>query len=86
MKIFVFMYHSPPSAGDHVKFGFPMAASTTLLAWGLLQWKDAYEASGQLNHMYDCLKWPLDYFLKAHTGANELYIQVRPNKTIKFQH
>ncbi|XP_064604141.1 endoglucanase 4-like [Liolophura sinensis] len=63
-------------AGDHVKFGLPMAASTTILAWGLLQWKDAYQSSGQLDRMYDCIKWPLDYFLKAHTGPNELYVQV----------
>lgn len=55
-----------------------MAASTTILAWGLLQWKDAYQASGQLDRMYDCIKWPLDFFLKAHTGPNELYVQVCP--------
>ncbi|XP_064612017.1 endoglucanase E-4-like [Liolophura sinensis] len=63
-------------AGDHVKFGLPMASSVTLLAWGLIQWKDAYVASGQLEYMYDCIKWPLDYFLKAHTAPHELYVQV----------
>lgn len=63
-------------AGDHVKFGFPMAASTTLLAWGLLEYKDAYEQSGQLEYMYDCIRWPLEWMLKCHTGHNELYVQV----------
>ncbi|XP_050412030.1 endoglucanase A [Patella vulgata] len=63
-------------AGDHVKFGLPMAYSTTILTWSLLEFKDAYTSSGQLQYMYDCIKWPLDYFLKAHTKANELYIQV----------
>ncbi|XP_061163624.1 endoglucanase 4-like [Saccostrea echinata] len=63
-------------AGDHVKFGFPMAASTTLLAWGLLEYKDAYEKSGQLEYMYDCIRWPLEWMLKCHTGPNELYVQV----------
>jgi len=28
-------------AGDHVKFGFPMASSATMLAWGLLEYRDA---------------------------------------------
>jgi hypothetical protein len=41
------------SAGDNVKFGFPMSASVTLLGWGLLKFKDAYVASEQLGEMYD---------------------------------
>lgn len=30
-------------AGDFVKFGFTMASTTTILAWGYLSYKDAYE-------------------------------------------
>ncbi|XP_046563047.1 endoglucanase 4-like [Haliotis rubra] len=63
-------------AGDNVKFNFPMAFSTTLLTWSLLEYKDAYEKSGQLEKMYECIKWPLDYFIKCHTKPNELYAQV----------
>jgi hypothetical protein len=29
-------------AGDYVKFGFPMAGFTTLLAWGAIDYEDAY--------------------------------------------
>lgn len=54
-----------------------MASSTTLLAWGLLEYKDAYEHSGQLENMYDCIRWPLEWMLKCHTGPNELYVQVK---------
>ena len=36
-------------AGDHVKFGLPMAYSMTMLAWGALKYTDAYEAMGQLS-------------------------------------
>ncbi|ESO99347.1 hypothetical protein LOTGIDRAFT_113640, partial [Lottia gigantea] len=68
-------------AGDNVKFNFPMAWSTTVLTWGLIQWKDAYEKTGQLNHMYDSIKWPLDYLLKCHTKSNELYVQVGDGHT-----
>ncbi len=63
-------------AGDHVKFGFPMASSTTLLAWGLVEYRDAYAASGQLAPALENLKWATDYFLKAHTAPNELWGQV----------
>lgn len=53
-----------------------MAASTTLLGWSLFQYKDAYQASGQLEAMYDCIRWPLEWLVKCHTGQNELYVQV----------
>ena len=35
-------------AGDHVKFGLPMAASATMLAWGLVDYRSAYVSTGQL--------------------------------------
>ncbi|XP_055958520.1 endoglucanase E-4-like [Patella vulgata] len=63
-------------AGDNVKFNFPMAWSTTVLTWGLIQWKDAYEKSGQLDYMYDSIRWPMDYLMKCHSKTNELYVQV----------
>ncbi|XP_069139614.1 uncharacterized protein [Argopecten irradians] len=64
-------------AGDHVKFNFPMASSTTILAWGLSEWRDAYVLSGQVGHILDSIKWPLDYFLKCwRADEQEYYAQV----------
>ncbi|KAK7093552.1 uncharacterized protein [Littorina saxatilis] len=63
-------------AGDNVKFNFPMAFSTTMLCWSLLEFPQAYSKSGQLNYMYDSIRWPLEYFIKCHTKPNELYVQV----------
>jgi len=63
-------------AGDHVKFGFPMAFTTTMLAWGAVEYRDAYVASGQLTHLLNNLRVPNDYFIKAHPSANVLYGQV----------
>ncbi|XP_005111868.2 endoglucanase E-4 [Aplysia californica] len=63
-------------AGDEVKFNFPMAYSTTVLTWGYLLYPDAYRAAGQEDKILDCIKWPLQYLLKCHTGPNELYVQV----------
>ncbi len=63
-------------AGDHVKFGLPMAFSATMLAWGVVDYRDAYVKAGQLDEALDNIKWATDYFIKAHTAENELYIQV----------
>ena len=63
-------------AGDHVKFGLPMAATATMLAWGIVDYRSAYVSSGQLDMALDQLKWATDYFIKAHPTANELYGQV----------
>ena len=63
-------------AGDHVKFGLPMAASATMLAWGIVDYRYAYVSTGQLDIALDQLKWATDYFIKAHPTANELYGQV----------
>jgi endoglucanase len=63
-------------AGDHVKFGLPMAASATMLAWSIVDYRSAYVSTGQLNTALDQLKWVTDYFIKAHPSANVLYGQV----------
>jgi endoglucanase len=63
-------------AGDHVKFAFPMASSMTLLSWGVVEYRDAYQRCGQLNAALDAIKWGTDWLLKAHTAPNELYGQV----------
>ncbi|HEY6403145.1 MAG TPA: glycoside hydrolase family 9 protein, partial [Blastocatellia bacterium] len=52
-------------AGDHVKFGFPMAASVTLLAMGAVEYRSAYVQSGQLTHLLNNLRFVNDYFIKA---------------------
>ncbi|WP_204004495.1 glycoside hydrolase family 9 protein [Micromonospora lutea] len=63
-------------AGDHVKFGFPMAFTTTMLAWGAVEYRAGYAASGQLTHLLNNLRFVNDYFVKAHPSPNVLYGQV----------
>jgi uncharacterized membrane protein len=63
-------------AGDHVKFGFPMAGSATMLAWSGVQYRSAFEATGQLPHLLNNLRVANDYFIRAHPSANELWGQV----------
>ncbi|XP_064097985.1 endoglucanase E-4-like [Macrobrachium nipponense] len=63
-------------AGDFVKFGFPMAFTATVLAWGLVDFAEGQKAAGQLEYGRAAVKWATDYFLKAHTNHFELYGQV----------
>ena len=63
-------------AGDHVKFGFPMAASATMLAWGVVEYPEAYEQSGQMVHIKNNLRFISDYFVSAYIEPNVLYGQV----------
>ncbi|TDC72949.1 endoglucanase [Micromonospora sp. KC606] len=63
-------------AGDHVKFGFPMAFSATMLAWGAVEYRDGYVAAGQLPHLLNNLRFVNDYFIRAHPAPNVLYGQV----------
>jgi len=61
-------------AGDHVKFGLPMASSAHLLAWSLVKFKEGYVQAGQLDMMYDMIKWPLDYFMKAWNEGSQSFV------------
>ena len=64
------------SAGDFVKFGFPMASSVTMLAWGGISYQQGYSEAGMLDYLRDAVKWGTDYFIKAHVSTNEFYGQV----------
>ncbi|MBI5557197.1 MAG: glycoside hydrolase family 9 protein [Deltaproteobacteria bacterium] len=63
-------------AGDQVKFGLPMAFSAAFLAWGVVEFHDGLQATGQLEWAKENLRWVADYFIRAHVSANELYGQV----------
>ncbi len=63
-------------AGDHIKFGFPMAFSVSALNWGYLEYKDGYETVNQSAHFKRNIKWVTDYFLKCHVAPNEFYGQI----------
>ncbi len=68
-------------AGDNVKFGFPMAGAVTLLAWGVIEYPDAFRDSKQMSPMLDNLRWASDYLMKASRTPNELWGQVGDGNT-----
>ncbi len=63
-------------AGDYVKFVFPMAASMTNLAWGLLVYPEGFSRAGQLPYMLSALRWGTDFLVKAHAAPHVLFAQV----------
>lgn len=66
-------------AGDNVKFGLPMAFTTTLLAWSVIEFGDSMH--NQIENAKDAIRWSTDYLLKAATSTpGALYVQVREAK------
>ena len=63
-------------AGDHVKFGLPMASSLSLLAWGGIEYGAAYDKTAQKQALLEAVRWGTDFIIKAHPSANVLYGQV----------
>lgn len=68
-------------AGDNVKFGLPMAFTTTLLAWSVIEFGSSMQ--NQLHNAKDAVKWSADYLLKAATATPDtLYVQVSKNNML----
>ncbi|KAI4323877.1 hypothetical protein L6164_023452 [Bauhinia variegata] len=57
-------------AGDNVKFHFPMAFTTTMLAWSVVEFGDLMGPELQL--AFEAIKWGADYFLNATNGVPNL--------------
>lgn len=68
-------------AGDHVKFGLPMAFTVTMLSWGVIEFREQIAAAGELEHAFEAIKWGTDYFIKAHTSPNVLWAEVGDGDT-----
>jgi len=63
-------------AGDHIKATFPMAHSMTTLAWGAVDYPQAYTGTGQSAALLSNLRWGMDWLIKAHPSANRLVAEV----------
>ncbi|XP_022953707.1 endoglucanase 17-like [Cucurbita moschata] len=61
-------------AGDNVKFGFPMAFTTTMLSWSVLEFGGLMK--GELQNAKQAVRWATDYLLKATVHPDTIYVQV----------
>ncbi|XP_047959271.1 endoglucanase 8-like [Salvia hispanica] len=61
-------------AGDNVKFNFPMAFSTTMMAWGVIEYGKSM--GPELAHAVEAVRWSTEYFLKATATPGVVYAQV----------
>lgn len=63
-------------AGDNVKFGLPVAFTTTLLSWSVIEFGSSM--AEQIEDARAAIRWSTDYLLKAATATPDtLYVQVR---------
>ncbi|KAL2939094.1 Endoglucanase 5 [Bienertia sinuspersici] len=58
-------------AGDHVKFGLPMAYSVTLISWAAVDFRSEVVAANQMDHTLQAIRWGTDYFVKHIVGDGE---------------
>ncbi|XP_034203275.1 endoglucanase 5 [Prunus dulcis] len=63
-------------AGDHVKFGLPMAFTVTMLSWGAIEFRKEITDLAQMGQTLWAIRWGTDYFMKAHPQPNVLWGQV----------
>lgn len=62
-------------AGDNVKFNFPMAFTTTMLAWSAMEF--AKRMGDQLDNTREAIRWSTDYLIKSATQTKgRIYVGV----------
>lgn len=65
-------------AGDNMKFNFPMAFTTTMLAWSVLEF--GRRMQDELAQAREAVRWGTDYLLKSSVNLpHALYVQVCPH-------
>ncbi|XP_043711961.1 endoglucanase 24-like [Telopea speciosissima] len=62
-------------AGDNIKFGFPMAFTTTMLAWSVVEFGDSMPSS-LLRDALVAVRWATDYLLKTVSQPDRIFVQV----------
>jgi len=63
-------------AGDNVKYGLPMAFTITTLSWAAIFYGSELQSAGEIENVRAAIRWGTDYFLKASSRRNRLYVQV----------
>jgi endoglucanase len=62
-------------AGDNVKFGFPLAFTTTMLSWGIMEFGELMPPD-ELRNAEVAVRWATDYLLKTISHPGLIFVQV----------
>ncbi|CAH9121638.1 unnamed protein product [Cuscuta epithymum] len=62
-------------AGDNVKYSFPMAFTTTMLAWSVLEYEEDM-SKDELPHALEAIRWATDFLLKATNKHGVVFAMV----------
>ncbi|RWW06088.1 hypothetical protein GW17_00030615 [Ensete ventricosum] len=62
-------------AGDNVKFGFPMAFTTTMLSWSVIEFGELMPAD-EFRNAGVAIRWATDYLLKTMAHPGLVFVQV----------
>ena len=62
-------------AGDNVKFGLPMAFTTTMLSWSVVEF--GRFMGSELSNAKTAIRWATDYLLKATAHPGTVFVQVQ---------
>ncbi|CAI8606551.1 unnamed protein product [Vicia faba] len=62
------------SLGEETLFGFPMAFTTTMLSWSVIEFGGLMKS--ELSNAKEVVRWATDYLLKATAHPNTIYVQV----------
>ncbi|CAK9153055.1 unnamed protein product [Ilex paraguariensis] len=65
-------------AGDNVKYGLPMAFTVTTLSWAAIFYESELKAAGEMENVRAAIRWGTDYFIKASSRRDCLYVQANP--------
>ncbi|EFA84143.1 hypothetical protein PPL_03217 [Heterostelium album PN500] len=63
-------------AGDHVKFGFPLSSTLTMLSWGFIQYQPNIEKCNSTKLYQDTIRYGTDWLIAAHQSDNKIAGQV----------
>ncbi|XP_039258678.2 uncharacterized protein LOC120335261 [Styela clava] len=64
------------SGAGYEKSTLAIAFTTTMLAWGGIDYKSAYTAAGEYDDLVKIIKSNANYLIRCHTSANELVVQI----------
>lgn len=61
-------------AGDNIKFGFPMAFTTTMLSWSIIDF--GRNMGAELGNALKSVRWATEYLMKVTAEKDVVYVQV----------